>query len=189
MAAAMAIVDADGFDALTLSSVAARLGVGPSALYTHVDGLAGLHHAAGVEATRRLTVEVRDAAVGRAGDDALRAVATAYRSYAKRHPGRFTAALRVVAVDDAMDHANAELDAVFVLISDASGVAGARSSRVARNVRRAIHGFVVVEHATGADDHDDDDYVELVDALCEMLALPTSSASGRRSSRRSGSSG
>ena len=150
MAAAMAIVDADGFDALTLSSVAARLGVGPSALYTHVDGLAGLHHAAGVEATRRLTVEVRDAAVG---------------------------------------HANAELDAVFILISDASGVAGERSSRVARNVRRAIHGFVVVEHSTGADEHDDDDYLGLIDALCEMLASPTSTASGRRSSRRSGSSG
>lgn len=169
MGAAMAVVDAEGFDALTLSRVASRLGVGPSALYTHVDGLSGLHHAAGVEATRLLTVEVRDAAVGRAGDDALGAVAGAYRAYAKRHPGRFTATLRVVQVDPAMDAVNAELDAVFVLLSEARGLSGAAAGRVARNARRAIHGFVVVEHSTGPAAHTDADYRALVQSLCRMF--------------------
>lgn len=170
MAAAIAILDADGFDGLTLSRVAASLGVGPSALYTHVDGLAGLHHAAGVEATRRLTVEVRDAAIGRSGDDAVRSVADAYRAYARRHPGRMTASLRSVVVDDAMDAAHAELDAVFVLLGEARGLSGAGAGRAARNVRRAIHGFVVVEHATGPDAGADRDYHDLVESLCAILA-------------------
>jgi AcrR family transcriptional regulator len=172
MQAAMAVVDTDGFEALTLSRVAAHLGVGPSALYTHVDGLAGLHHSAGVEATRLLTIEVRDAAIGRAGGDALRSAAAAYRAYAKRHPGRFTATLRVVATDDSIHAANAELDAVFVLLGNASGRSGATSERIARNVRRAIHGFVVVEHSSGADATADADYRGLIDALCEMLTVP-----------------
>jgi AcrR family transcriptional regulator len=170
MVAAMAILDVDGFDGLTLSRVAARLGVGPSALYTHVDGLAGLHHAAGVEATRRLTIEVRDAAIGRAGDDAVRSMADAYRAYAHRHPGRMTATMRTVDVDAAMDEAHAELDAVFVLLSEARGLSGPGAGRAARNVRRAIHGFVVVEHSTGADDRADRDYRELVESLCSMLS-------------------
>jgi AcrR family transcriptional regulator len=169
MAAAMTILDADGFEGLTLSRVAAHLGVGPSALYTHVAGLAGLHHAAGIEATRRLTVEVRDAAIGRGGDDAVRSVADAYRAYARRHPGRLTATMRNVEVDDAMDAANAELDAVFVLLSEARGLSGAGAGRAARNVRRAIHGFVVVEHATGDDARADRDYRELVESLCSMM--------------------
>ena len=170
MAAAMAILDADGFDGLTLSRVATRLGVGPSALYTHVDGLAGLHHAAGIEATRRLTTEVRDAAIGRAGDDAVRSVAEAYRAYARRHPGRMTATMRSVVVDDAMDAAHAELDAVFVLLGRARGMSGAGAGRAARNVRRAIHGFVVVEHATGSAPGADRDYRELVESLCAILS-------------------
>lgn len=168
--AALTVVDTHGFDALTLSRVAALLGVGPSALYTHVDGLAGLHHAAGVEATRRLTVEIRDAAVGRSGDDALRAVADAYRDYARRHPGRLTAVMRAVAVDAALDAANAELDAVFALLGEARGLSGVGAGRAARNVRRAIHGFVVVEHATGTSVDADQDYRALIRALNRMLS-------------------
>ena len=205
MAAAMGILDAGGFEGLTLSRVAAQLGVGPSALYTHVDGLSGLHHAAGVEATRRLTIEVRDAAIGRAGDDAVRSVADAYRAYANRHPGRMTAALRAVDSDAAMDEANAELDAVFVLLGEARGLSGPGAGSTARNVRRSIHGFVVVEHSTGDDDRAERDYRELIESLCSILSAQeevprngtpgklqgrlTSSASDRTSSRRSESSG
>ncbi len=186
MTAALAVVDEEGFDALTLSRVAAMLGVGPSALYTHVDGLAGLHHAAGVESTRRLTVEVRNAAVGRSGDDALHAAAAAYRAYARRHPGRITAVMRAEAVDEAMDEAVAELDAVFVLLGEARGMSGAGAGRAARNVRRAIHGFVLVEHTTGADRRADRDYRELIGSLNQMLSPAraglTANGNGRTSS-------
>ena len=168
MAVALDLVDDAGFEALTLSNVAAMLHVGPSALYTHVDGLAGLHHATAVESTRRLAAVVRDAAVGRAGDEAIRSVAREYRAYARRHPGRFTAVVRV-AGDEAMADAHAELDGVFVLLSEARGLSGVRAGRAARNARRAIHGFVAVEHATGAADHADRDFRDLIDTLCRML--------------------
>ncbi|MDE3134243.1 MAG: TetR family transcriptional regulator, partial [Acidobacteriota bacterium] len=42
VAAAAAIADADGLEAVTLSTVAARLGVKPPSLYSHVAGLADL---------------------------------------------------------------------------------------------------------------------------------------------------
>lgn len=174
MAAALAIVDADGYDALSLSSVAASLGVGPSALYTHVDGLDGLRRATAVESTRRLTVTVRDAAIGRAGDDALWAAAVAYRGYARRHPGRFTATLRIVDGGDDIEDARNELDAVFELLSRARGLDEPVAGRTARNTRRAIHGFVVVEHsspdAPEDDESADDDFEALVEVLCRAVA-------------------
>ncbi len=42
-------------------------------------------------AVRELGEVLRHAAVGRAGSDALRVVAAAYRDYATRHPGRYAA--------------------------------------------------------------------------------------------------
>jgi hypothetical protein len=80
--------------------------------------------------------------------------------------------MRAVAVDEAMDEANAELDAVFLLLSEARGMSGAGAGRAARNVRRAIHGFVLVEHTTGADTRADRDYRALIGSLSEMLSPP-----------------
>ena len=117
---AIGVVDEGGFAALSLSIVADALGVRPSALYTHVDGLEGLRQAVAVESVRLLSEIVRDAAVGNAGSDALGAAASAYRRYARDHPGRFTAALRA-AVDEDFTAADDELQAVFVLIHRAAG--------------------------------------------------------------------
>src|SRR5687767_6254544 len=87
--AAMDLIDRGGFATLNLSAVADDLGVGPSALYTHVGGLDGLRYRVAVEATTNLTNEIRDAAVGIAGDHALQQIGTAYRRFAHRNPGQF----------------------------------------------------------------------------------------------------
>ncbi|GJM38383.1 MAG: TetR family transcriptional regulator [Acidimicrobiales bacterium] len=165
---ALQVVDDAGPDALSLSSVARELGVGPSALYTHVDGLSGLQEAAAIASTRMLAAELRDAAIGRAGDDAVRSVATAYRSYATTYPGRVSSALRVdeaPALDDAVD----ELDGVFALLGIARGLARDPAAQAARNVRRAIHGFVVSERADTVAAQTDGDYESFVLMLCRML--------------------
>ena len=163
---ALAVVDAEGPDALSLSSVARELGVGPSALYTHVDGLRGLHEAAAAAATRQLASRLRDAAIGRGGDDAIHAVAVAYRGYTVDHPGRLVSLLRVDA-GEAIAEATAELDGVFALLGVARGLDRRDADRVGRHVRRAIHGFVVSERH--GDTSPDDDYADFVTALCRML--------------------
>ena len=85
----MKLVDGDGFDALNLSAVAEDLGVGPSALYTHVDGLSGLRYLVAVQSTTNLANVIRNAAVGVAGDGALEAIGTAYRQFAHTNAGQF----------------------------------------------------------------------------------------------------
>lgn len=164
---ALAVVDAGGPDALSLSSVARELGVGPSALYTHVDGLSGLHEATAAASTRQLAAELRDAAIGRAGDDAVRSVAVAYRSYAVAHPGRVTTTARAEATP-ALDHARTEVDGIFTLLAVAQGLGHDDAARAGRNARRALQGFVVSEQS-GDDEIDDDDYDAFITVLCRML--------------------
>ncbi|MEQ8843054.1 MAG: TetR-like C-terminal domain-containing protein [Acidimicrobiales bacterium] len=162
-AAAIDLVDRRGFDELSLSAVASGLGVGPSALYTHVDGLSGLRELVASEATRGLTHAVRNAAIGTSGDDALRAVGHAYRDFAEMFPGRFLAMVNVAGTGAAISEARAELDEVFQLIYLARGVADAAPT--SRNARGALHGFLVLHH-TGGGPHTDDDFTALLDMLC-----------------------
>jgi AcrR family transcriptional regulator len=166
-AGAMTVVDQQGFEALSLSAVAELLGVGPSALYSHVDGLVGLRETVALESTRLLTTAVRNAAIGTAGNDALHAVAAAYRSYVEDHPGHFAAIVQVRSSGPPIDAARGELEAVFALIYLARGVDSTQAGVSARHARSAIHGFLVLQH-TGSDGGFDD-YRVLVDALCTML--------------------
>ncbi len=167
-AAALEVVDESGFDALSLSLVAESLGVGSSALYSHVDGVDGLRRVVAIEATRHLTGSVRDAAIGQAGDEALRAVAVAYRNFVHRHPGRFTATVRIDA--DQLDGADEDLQGVFVLIHQASGATMVEARRAAHSVRCAIHGFLVLEQSSGPGSEHDDGFDHLVETMCRGLA-------------------
>jgi len=168
LAAALDVVDEMGFDALTLSVVAENLGVGPSALYSHVDGLDGLRRVVARESSRLLTITVRDAAIGNSGDEALHAVAFAYRSFVLDHPGRFAATVRTrVAHPYGTDD---DLHAVFVLLQQARGASVRDAELAARSARSAIHGFVVLEHNEGAPARHDDEFIYLVETLCRGLA-------------------
>ena len=161
------IADRDGFEALTLSNVAAALEVRPSALYTHVDGLDGLHHQIAIAATHHLTTRVRDAAVGNAGADAIAAMGVAYRRFLHDHPGQFASTLRPPSGndrDDLADATQALLD-VFALVFRAMGMDDDSSTLAARSTRSAIHGFLALEHTSGTNPTHEAEYDHLLATL------------------------
>jgi AcrR family transcriptional regulator len=163
---AIDLVDRRGFDALSLSSVAVELGVGPSALYTHLDGLEALRYLVAVRATENLSTEVRSAAIGTAGDAALDAMGTAYRSFALDRPGQFASTLLPPrADDDDLARANRALDDIFVLVFTAMGFDAARAHLAARGTRSAIHGFLALEHTAGTTPDHAAEYRFLLDVL------------------------
>ncbi len=85
------LADESGWDQLTLAAVAARFGVRQPSLYKHVAGLGELRRDVSVLAAQELHHELTAAAVGKSGADALHAMAGAYRTFAKKHPGRYEA--------------------------------------------------------------------------------------------------
>ena len=91
MDAAVAIGDADGLGAVSLSAIAARLGCTPPSLYTHVASLNDLFEALTTRCTGELADQLRDAVMGRSGEDGIRAFAQAWREYAWTFPNRYAA--------------------------------------------------------------------------------------------------
>jgi AcrR family transcriptional regulator len=150
VSAAARLADQHGFDALTLGAVAAELAVRPPSLYNHVQGLAGLRHDLALQGVRELDERIRDAAVGRAGDDALVALAAAYRDYARERPGLYRALQRAPDPDDAELLAAAErLLRPVLAVLDGFGLVGDGAIHAARSLRSALHGFVELERLGG----------------------------------------
>lgn len=144
--AAAELADAEGLDAVTLSTIATKLGVKPPSLYSHVGGLPDLRARLAELAAIELADALTPAVAGRAAGDALRAAGRAYRAWALEHPGRH-AALQFVPIGD---HP-AVIRAVELLVSVMRGYAleGDAAIHAVRGMRAAIYGFVTLELGGG----------------------------------------
>jgi AcrR family transcriptional regulator len=145
--AAAQLADAEGLEAVTLARVARELGVRAPSLYVHVGGLEDLHARLAARGARALGAALGFAAAGRAGGDALRAIADAYRSYATQHPGTYAALQR--ARDLGNDDTGADAVAVLLAVLRGYGLEGAAAIHAARAIRSGLHGFVVLERDEG----------------------------------------
>jgi AcrR family transcriptional regulator len=169
----VAVADRDGLAAVTLARVAASLGVRSPSLYHHVAGHEGLMQALAARVTHELALALRRAATGRAGGDAIHAVARAQRAYAHAHPGRYAATLAAPRAGDT-EHEAAAADAVDVLTAVFAGM-GLRDDALihaVRGLRSAVHGFTALESAGGfalaADP--DESFERLIAALASGIA-------------------
>jgi AcrR family transcriptional regulator len=150
VAAAAALADAEGLEAVTLARLASQLGVRPPSLYVHVDGLPGLRRRLAARGARELAALLQLAAAGRSGKDALEAVADAYRRYAREHPGTYAATQRTANLDDPDASAAAgELLATVLAVLRGYGLGDDRAVHATRVVRSALHGFVTLETDDG----------------------------------------
>lgn len=150
VAEAARVADEVGYDALTLAAVADRFGVRLPSLYKHIGGQDALRRELTLLALGKLADRLRHAAVGRSGEDALRAMADAYRAFARRHPGLYAATLRAV------DHADKQLEAASAAVLEVVfrvlagyGLEDNDAIDATRVLRSALHGFVSLEGAGG----------------------------------------
>ncbi len=148
--AAAIIADRDGLDAVTLAQVASALGVRAPSLYNHVDGLDDLGRELTLRALTLLGERLQAAAVGRAGPDAVRAVARAYRAFAHEHPGLYPAVVRTSEGSDAEIQALGTA-VVATVVATLRGYPMDEAERLhaTRTLRSAVHGFVSLELAGG----------------------------------------
>lgn len=167
------LVDDEGRAGLTLSALAKRFGVAQPSVYKHVTGLDSLHQLLAVRVVRELGETMRRASTGKAGADAVKAIATAYRAYAFAHPGRYEYVLRAPGPDDKdLAAAGAEVLSIFNAVFAGFGIAGTDAIDAARFLRSALHGFVSLELCGGfAMPHSADvSFERLVTAVNRALA-------------------
>jgi AcrR family transcriptional regulator len=144
--AALAIVDADGAAALTMARLAADLGIRAPSLYAHVAGQAGLRRALWLWAVDDLGERLRESVMGRSGDDAFVAFATAFRDYARAYPGRYQLTLEPPApLDDEALAAGRRANGAFQAVIRSFGLDEIEAVHAGRALRAAVHGFVALE--------------------------------------------
>ena len=146
VAAAMELADEVGLDRLTLAALAVRLGVRQPSLYKHVASLDALQRLISIRAKVEAADVLAQAAIGRARDDALIAMAWAWRAWALAHPGRYQASQRGAAPGDT-EHEQVARRSIGVLgaVIDGYGLAGDDAIDAIRAYRAALHGFVSLE--------------------------------------------
>ncbi len=149
-AAAADLADSLGLDQLTLAAVAAHFGVRQPSLYKHVNGLAELRRDVGVLGGRELNQELTAASVGRSGPSALLTMAQAYRTFAKKRPGRYAASVVAPRPDDA-EHLQVATDTLRTVTAVLTGyqLSGDDVIHAIRGLRAVMHGFVALEVAGG----------------------------------------
>jgi len=153
IAEAAALADEVGYEQLTLAALAARFGVAVPSLYKHVGGLDDVRRGVTMLALGELgevLIAAREATVELDGSAQLRALADAYRGYARAHPGRYAATVRAAPPDEPVHRAasDAVLHTVLALLAG-RGLAGDDAIDAARALRAGLHGFVALEAAGG----------------------------------------
>lgn len=83
--AAVCLIEEKGFQQFSMGKLAARLHVKTASLYNHIESLEKLLECIGGEAVRRLVWLENQAIAGKRGEEALFALAEAYRAFAREH--------------------------------------------------------------------------------------------------------
>lgn len=177
--AAEELADANGLETITLAALARQLGVRPPSLYAHVTGLPDLRRRLAACGARQLAAAMQTAAAGRARGDALAAVADAYRSYAREHPGSYAALQRAPDPDDAETRdAGAQAVDVVLAVLRGYGLESDDAIHATRIIRAALHGFVSLEAGGGfgLPLDVDETFARLTRLLDQGLAAATPSA-------------
>ncbi|MCC7447363.1 MAG: TetR/AcrR family transcriptional regulator [Anaerolineae bacterium] len=148
--AAVELADANGLHEVTLAALATRLGVRAPTLYHYVDGLTGLRRELAIQGCQELAHRLGEAIMGKAGDDAVLALADAYRAFAAEHPGLYAATVQAAdPADTVLNNAQTAVVAVAMRALSAYHLTHEDAVHVIRMLRSVVHGFVTLEHAGG----------------------------------------
>ncbi|WP_405058833.1 WHG domain-containing protein [Kribbella sp. NBC_01505] len=166
------LADEIGFDQVSPSALARHFGVQVASLYSHVRNAHDLKTRIAQVALDDMADRAVAALAGRAGRDALVALATVYRDYAREHPGRYAAVqYRVDPGSEAVDagRRHSELSRAVLRGYDLDEPAQTDAVRL---IGSTVNGYISLESA-GAFAHSsptsDESWPRILDALDSLL--------------------
>lgn len=160
VSAALTFLDREGWDSLTINALANQLGTKGPSLYNHVQSLDDLRRTVRMRVIDDIIGMLNTVGEGRSRDDAVMAMASAYRSYAHHHPGRYSAFTRMPLGGDDPEYTAATHAAAgpVIAVLASYGLDGENAFYAALEFWSALHGFVLLE-MTGVMDGVDTDAV------------------------------
>ena len=157
--AALTFLDREGWDALTINALATQLGTKGPSLYNHVDSLQDLRRTVRMRVVEDIIDMLNTVGQGRTRDDAVMAMASAYRSYAHHHPGPlFGVHPDAAGGGDDPEYTDATRAAAgpVIAVLASYGLDGEDAFYAALEFWSAMHGFVLLEMTGVMDDVDTD---------------------------------
>lgn len=147
VAHAWQLIETEGVEKLSLSKLAATLGVKAPSLYRHVGNKAGLLQAVNLYTSQRLVATIQQAADEADGNPAeqIAALMQAYRSFALAHP--FSYRLAFTNTDDSLRPDEDTMEQLVLPLQQLmTAVSGEEKSLAAvRGAMALVHGFVMLE--------------------------------------------
>lgn len=155
--AALTFLDREGWDALTINALAGQLGTKGPSLYNHVHSLDDLRRTVRMRVIDDIIEMLNTVGAGRTRDDAVAVMASAYRSYAHHHPGRYSAFTRMPFGGDDPEYSAATKAAAGPVIEVLTSYGLEEDAfYAALQFWSALHGFVLLEMTGVMDDIDTD---------------------------------
>lgn len=144
------IADEQGVDQLSIGLLAEKLEVRPPSLYNHLDGLNELKQKLAIQGVKKLHEYMLQAAVGRSGDDAIRAISQAYLQLVREHPGLYDASTRFPdANDQELQQAQESVVQLVLQVLDVYHLQEETAIHIVRGLRSILHGFSSIEQMGG----------------------------------------
>ncbi|MFI7316423.1 TetR/AcrR family transcriptional regulator [Streptomyces venezuelae] len=166
------LADEVGFDQVTVSALARRFDVKVASLYSHVKNSQDLKTGIALLALAELADRGADALAGRAGKDALAALANVYRDYAREHPGRYAAAQLRLTPEAAAASAGARHAEMTRAILRGYDLTEPDQTHAVRLLGSVFHGYVSLELGGGfshSAPDSDETWTRVIDALDALL--------------------
>lgn len=144
------LIDEQGLDQLSIGLLAEKLEVRPPSLYNHLDGLNDLKQKLAIKGVTKLNEYMLQAAVGRSGDEAIRAISKAYIQFVREHPGLYDASTRFPdANDPELQEAQKSVVQLVLQVLDAYKLQEEIAIHMVRGFRSILHGFTSIEQMGG----------------------------------------
>ncbi|MDQ1034190.1 AcrR family transcriptional regulator [Streptomyces sp. V3I8] len=166
------LADEVGFDQVTVSALARQFDVKVASLYSHLKNSQDLKTRIALLALEELADRGAAALAGRAGKDALTALANVYRDYAAEHPGRYAAAQFRLGPEAAAASAGGRHSRMTRAVLRGYDLAEPDQTHAVRLLGSVFHGYVSLELAGGFSHSAPDSqetWIRVLDALDTLL--------------------
>lgn len=149
--AAAELADEHGLHMVTMAMLAARLKVRTPTLYHYfTTGLAGLQRALALLGLQEMMEQLGQAVMGKAGDDAVIALAHTLRDFARTRPGLYEATTRAPEPGDAeWQEAGRKVVDIVLRALSFYNLSQEDALHAVRMVRSLVHGCTTLETAGG----------------------------------------
>ncbi|MFC4777405.1 TetR-like C-terminal domain-containing protein [Paenibacillus sp. GCM10023252] len=142
--------DQDGYDELTLASVAQELGVRSPSLYNHVGGLPELRVHVAVYSLIEFLRRLREAKGDNVGEEAILALGMGYIQFVRDHPGLYEMILRSKDLSDSrLSGYGEEIVQLVVGCLEPYHLDSEMAIHIVRAIRSLLHGFASLEQGGG----------------------------------------